>query len=403
MTSTPYLDKAHEYLETLCAVTPNRRTGSPGNKAATDFFAARMKEWGYEVDTTPFGCLDWISGRVSLTGGGESFQAYASPFSLGTDVTAPLAVASTVDELEGCDCHGKILLLKGGITAEALMPKNFVFYNLDEHKKIYSLLEEKSPAAIITATAENPYSGAIYPFPMIEDGDFDIPSVYCTDVVGEAIAAGGSFRLKIEARRIPTTACNVIARKNPGADGNIVVCAHIDAKEGTPGATDNAAGVTVLLLLAEMIADYRGGLGIEIVAINGEDYYSAGGEMDYIARYGQEIGSIALAVNIDGAGYVKGKTAFSMYNLPPESESSARSIFGGFEGLIEGEPWYQGDHMLFIQGGRPALAITSEKAMEMLSTVTHSAADTPELVDCQKLIEIAAALDALLRSPAIKN
>jgi aminopeptidase YwaD len=137
--------------------------------------------------------------------------------------------------------------------------------------------------------------------------------------------------------------------------------------------------------------------------MNGEDYYSAGGEMDYIARYGEAFGNLKLAVNIDGAWYVEGKTAFSMYKLPPGIESTARSIFGRFDGIMQGDPWYQGDHMLFVQAERPTLVITSEKAMEMLSGVTHSAADTPDLVDCRKLVEIAAALDALLRNTAIHS
>ena len=394
-----YDGKAQCYLSILCEGNPNRRTGSPGNRGATKFFAARIRELGYEVDATPFDCIDYERGRVSLTGGREKYQVSGGPFSPGVDVTASLAVASTIEELEQSNCEGKILLLRGAIAAEPLMPKNFVFYNPDNHKLIYALLETKRPAAVITATAPNPYAGALYPFPMIEDGDFDIPSAYCTDVTGEAIAAAASpLHLVIEARRFPATANNVIARKNPDAKDKVVVCAHIDAKEGTPGATDNAAGVTVLLLLAEMLKDYPGTRGIEIVAINGEDYYSAGGEMDYLRRYGESIGSIILGVNIDGAGYVEGKTAFSMYGLPPELETAARSVFGRLDGLIDGDQWYQGDHMMFVQGGRPALALTSEKALEMLSTVTHSAADTPELVDCRKLVEIAAALNALIRT-----
>ena len=52
---------------------------------------------------------------------------------------------------------------------------------------------------------------------------------------------------------------------------------------GTPGALDNASGTTVLLLLAELLADYRGSLGVDIVAINGEDYYSAPGEIVYLS------------------------------------------------------------------------------------------------------------------------
>jgi len=64
-------------------------------------------------------------------------------------------------------------LLKGAICAEQLMPKNFVFYNPDHHKRIYALLEKKKPAGIIAATEKKPEMvGALYPFPLIVDGDF---------------------------------------------------------------------------------------------------------------------------------------------------------------------------------------------------------------------------------------
>jgi len=41
-------------------------------------------------------------------------------------------------------------------------------------------------------------------------------------------------------------------------------------------------------------------------------------------------------------------------------------------GIIEGESWYQGDHMIFVLNQLPALAFTSEKAMENLATITHT-------------------------------
>ena len=103
----------------------------------------------------------------------------------------------------------------------------------EHHQKIIALLDKKQPAAIVTATGRNPaLMGALYPYPLFEDGDFDIPSVYCTDAIGDEIASApaASFRLTIDARRIPSTACNVVARKNPGAKKKIVVCAHIDAR-----------------------------------------------------------------------------------------------------------------------------------------------------------------------------
>jgi aminopeptidase YwaD len=395
------LKKAEKYLNTLCSVKPNRRTGSPGNRRATDFFASLLKKWDYIVDTTPFPCLDYESGKISLTCQGLTYDVHVSQFSPGCDVTSNLITISTVEELESCRCQGKILLMHGDICSEQLMPKNFVFYNPDHHKRIYALLEEKQPTAIITATEKRPeLVGAIYPFPLIEDGDFDIPLVFCSEVVGREILAKKTeeFRLLIEARRIPSTACNVIARKNPAASRKIVVSAHIDAYWSTPGASDNASGTVVLLLLAEMLRGYKGNTGIEIAAFNGEDYYSVGGQMDYLRRYGEDFAGIITALNVDDVGYKQGKTAYSLYDCPDEIKQKTHNIFGKYDGIIAGEPWYQGDHMIFVQNKIPAIAFTSEKVIELMATITHSPKDTPDIVDCGKLVELAHALHDLTTS-----
>jgi aminopeptidase YwaD len=395
------LEKSKEYLNTLCNVKPNRRTGSSGNRTATDFVATMMRKWDYTVDTTPFPCLDFKSGEISLACQNRDYEVYVSQFSPGCDVTASLVTVSTVEELEDCRCEGKILLMHGAICVEQLMPKNFVFYNPDHHKRIYALLEEKQPAAIITATEKKPeLVGALYPFPLIEDGDFDIPSVYCTGDTGLEIMAkkGDPFRLSIEAKRIPATACNVIARRNQSAPQKIVVSAHIDAYWSTPGAVDNAAGVTVLLLLAEMLKDFEGNFGIEIVAFNGEDYYSAGGQMDYIRRYGQDFSRIAVAINIDDAGYRNGKTAYSLYECPDEIAWKARDVFLKYNGIMEGKQWFQSDHMVFVQHGRPAIAIASENIAELMATIAHTPRDAPNMVDCEKIVETAYSLQDLLNN-----
>ncbi len=396
MNAGGYISKAKNYLDALCGVKPNRRTGSPGNREATEFFARTIGQWGYRLDTTPFPCLDHRSGEISLTCGGRSFEVRISPYSNGFDVEAELVAVSTIEELEKCACGGRILLMRGALSAEQLMPKNFVFYNPDHHKRIYALLEDKKPVAIVTATDKKPeLVGALYPFPMICDGDFDIPSAYCKDTVGKEIAArtGATFKLRIDGERIPATACNVIARKNPDLREKIVVCAHIDAYENAPGASDDASGIVVELLLAEMLKEYRGTSCIEIIAFNGEDHYSAGGQMDYLRRYGEDSGSIAVAVNIDDVGYVRGRSAYSLYGCPEGIRLYADRTFGRYGEIVKGEQWHQGDHMIFVQNGRPAIAFTSENMRELMATITHTAADVPEIIDCGKLYEVARALE----------
>lgn len=401
MNKNIFTKKASEYLHKICEVKPNRRTGSVGNKNATNYVAEILKKNGYSVDTDVFSSLDYKIEHVSLSLGNKKFDVYNSPYSLGCDISAELVSVSTIEELEDIFCMNKILLMKDEICSEQLMPKNFIFYNPDHHKKICALLEEKQPAAIITATAKKPeLVGALYPFPLIVDGDFDIPSIYCTDIVGNEIAKHifEVFKITIRAERIPSTANNVIARNKPRNKEKILICAHIDAYEDTPGASDNASGIVVLLLLAEMLKDYDKSFCIELLALNGEDHYSAGGQMDYLNRYGSEIDKILFAVNIDDVGYKKGKTAFSFYEFNDELQLRLFSILNNYNGLLEGEPWYNGDHMIFVQKGKPALAFTSEKIPELMATITHTEKDTPDIIDPDKIVEIAEALKDVIVS-----
>lgn len=399
MTSTDLLKNANGYLDKLCLEITNRCVGSHGNRQATDFFAGKMIAFGFQTECPQFTCIDWSHGDVHLSVEDELFNALVSPYSLGCDVSAPLAVASNLEELEAIQAEGKILLLLGDIAKEQLMPKNFTFYNPDHHKHIIHLLESKRLLAIIAATSRDPeLAGGIYPFPLIEDGDFDIPSAYMTEGVGHSLArhAGEQVTLSFDATRIPSTGCNVIARKGSDPTQRVVVFAHIDAKIGTPGALDNATGVIVLLLLAELLEEYSGKLTIELVALNGEDYYSAPGEVQYLENDPDQLADVILGINLDGAGYNQGRTAYSMYDCPAEIASAIERAFPPQKGFIEGEQWYQSDHSLFIMNNRPALAITSEHFMHLSTYITHTEKDHPKLVDPPKLAESAQSLRDLL-------
>ncbi len=392
-------EKAQRYLHELCVEIQSRRVGSKGNQAATDLFADIVESFGFKTESQTFYCIDWLQEGAHLTTDNTSFDVFISPYSLGCHVRAPLVAISTIEELEAVDIYNKAILLQKDIAKEQLMPKNFPFFNPDHHKQIIQLLEMKKPRAIIAATSRDVVMvGSQYPFPLFEDGDFDIPSVYMTEEDGDRLA-GYVFReivLESHATRIPSKGCNIVARKGVNASRRVVLFAHIDARIGSPGANDNASGVIVLLLLAELLADYAGNLGIEIVALNGEDYYSNPGEQLYLAANAGKFGDILLGINLDDVGYFKGKVAYSLYNCPSDITSSIRSVFPLHETLVEGEPWYQGDHGLFLMNHTPALAVTSELLAELMAEFTHTSKDRPEIVDTTRLITIAYALRDLL-------
>ncbi|MDK2980252.1 MAG: aminopeptidase YwaD [Chloroflexota bacterium] len=403
MTTESYASLAERHLNHLCITIPDRVVGSPGNQAASAYIREQLERCGARVQPQPFDCLDYRSGAIQLSAGpddaAEEFEAFISPYSLPCDLQAPLAQAASLDELRAGDFRGKLLLLSGELTREQLMPKNFMFYNPDSHQEIHHLLAEKEPAAILTATGQNSeLAGAPYPFPMIEDGDFDIPVAYLTDREGDRLAAwvGQPVRLRMDAERIPSRAENVSAAFGPQADKRFVVCAHLDAKRGSPGAVDNAGGIVTLLLLAERLAKRSDCPALEILAINGEDHYSAGGEMAYLGLHAGKLDRIRLVVNIDGAGYRGFNDALSFYGTAPQVESAAQALLAEFPTLDEGPTWPQSDHMVFAMNQVPAMAITTQAFAEMEKQVAHTAQDRPQVVDTALLAEAAAFIEKLI-------
>ncbi|MBD3344631.1 MAG: M28 family peptidase [Chitinivibrionales bacterium] len=390
----------------LCTITAPRPVGSKCNQEAGEYIETILLQSSFNVSRQTFNCLDWISEGAELVIDGLSFEVQPSPYSLGCEISAELIVVSTVEELENSNIEGKLLLLMGDIASEQLMPKNFVFYNPEHHKKIYGLLEKKNPAALITATAKNPETaGSMYPFPLFEDGDFNIPSVYMKDIEGEKLASCSDkiITLKSSAQRIPSTGFNISAERGSGEKGKILFLGHYDAKENTPGALDNGTGTAVLLALGELLKNYDGDLGLEILPVNGEDYYSAAGQMKYLELNEGKISDIVCAVNIDAPGYIKGETHYSFYECPETIQRTAHRTLGNRPGIHEGEQWFQSDHMIFAQNKRPAMAISSEHMAMICSEIAHTPHDNLELVDYDKLAELALGLRDMFLGIAEKH
>lgn len=397
--------QAEKHLRYLCHRIPNRRVGAEGNRLATRYLAETLAHFGFAVETPEFKCFDWEDRGAHLLGpDGTAHEVYSCPNSLGCDVHAPLVVVRTIEELEAWPGGEAVLLLIGEIAAEQILPMNFPFFQLDHHQQIVRLLEEKAPLAFVGATGRNPgLAGGMYPFPISEDGDLEFPNAYMKDVDGEdlAVLAGQPIRLRIDAQRIPATGSNVIARKPAGGGPRVIVTAHIDAKDNTPGALDNGTGVVILMLLAELLQDYAGPLQVELLTLNGEDHYSAQGHREYLHTEAGTLEEVVLAINADLVGFREGQTHFSLYGTSDQVSMEIRQVMDKYSGMEEGEQWYQSDHSVFIQQGVPAMALTSAQFIALCTDVTHTPKDDLDLVDYDKLAETALALRQVIE--AINN
>lgn len=385
------------YMKKFCQEISERSVGSQGNRDATRFFQEILESLNWQTESQEFSAIDWHDGGARLESGDESFHVLVSPYSLSFSGRGMLAEASSLKMLETRNFKDKILLLHGEIAREQLMPKNFMFYNPEEHRKIVSLLEKSKAQALICATGRNAaLAGGVYPFPLIEDGDFDLPSVYMTEEEVKKLLPylDKEVRLESDSQRIKGKGYNVIGKKGGEKQKRIVITAHIDAKKGTPGAIDNASGVSILLLLAQLLKDYSASSALEITAFNGEDYFSVPGQMKYIKENNNDFKDVLLNINIDGAGYREGKSSFSFFNLPEEFQSAANRIIRQYPGIVQGNPWVQGDHSIFLQSDVPAIAVSSQWFLNNIDNqdITHTPKDNLSITDNKKIVEIARAL-----------
>lgn len=395
-------EKVESHLQVLCSEIGERRVGSERNRKATAYAEKVMKESGWRTVTTQLPVIDWKTEGATLTCNGESFEVLSSHYSLGCSVVGELVAINTVALLEQADVKDKIVLLYGEIAMQQIAPKNFPFWNPEEHQHLIALLEQGKPAALVCATERNSATaGGVYPFPLFEDGDFDIPSVYMKDTEGERLLAyaGQSVVLISRAERMFETAFNVIARSSDRTKGRIVITAHIDTKIGTPGAIDNGTGVAVVLALAELLKESPGKHPIELVIFNGEDYYGASGQVKYVEQNAGRFSDILLNINIDGAGYCEGISCFSPFNLPDGVLDALHEVLWDAPELTEGLPWYQGDHSLFLQNGCPAIAVSSQWFIENFAnqSLTHTPKDNLTVVSYERVAECALGIAELIR------
>ena len=371
-------------IEQLCSVPVDRRPGSRGNDMAVRFVAHRLADAGLDVWVPEFPCLDWVGQGATITLGDMSLPITPSPYGLGVDAEGPVRIVERPADLDREDLAGSVLIATGDLVSEPLTPKAFPFYGSDEHGSIIEALESAVPVAIVAVTGKYPaLCGALDPFPWIEDGDFAIPAAAMrpSDASPLLASEGMTAHVSIEAIRRPSTARNVVARIGP-EQPRVTVCAHIDTKPGTPGAIDNAAGVAVLVLLGERLAERSSlPIGVELLAVNGEDHFAAPGEVAWLADNEDQLADIELFINLDGVGYRGGGTAYSLYNVAGGRAGRLHDQLANAPHMVEGPSWYQSDHAIFAMRGLPAMAFTTEHIDDMLDRVFHSEADTPDQVD----------------------
>jgi aminopeptidase YwaD len=377
----PIVDGTLKHVEHLAVRIGSRPIGSPANRAAEDYIRAVFEGRGLSVETQEIPCPDWAAEHVSLKLHGEPLEASANTFSRSCDLRARTVPVCSPAELESATISGSIPIFYGDLAQTELAAKGGIYVS-ERDRRIIQLLEERRPAGIITV---NPTLHARWR--LIEDYDLDIPSVTVSARSGLQLLKnpGAAVEMKIRAGRSPSRTANLVGRLPGDLPERIVFCAHYDSKVDTPGAYDNAAGVGVLLTLAQLLSQENHRHTLEWVAFTGEE--GAGlGDMEYARaarRTGHGFDRVTAALNFDGVGPFTGTTTVASFVLSPAFETLLDEKMRNYPGVIRVEPWPASDHYIFYSNGVPSLAFTSRGIRD----VYHTFSDTFDWISGEKLAE----------------
>jgi hypothetical protein len=208
------------------------------------------------------------------------------------------------------------------------------------------------------------------------------------------------------------------ARPGDAALPEIVVGAHYDTVDGSPGANDNGSGVALLIELARAMRDRPSPRAIRFVAFANEEppYFNDGrgmGSVEYVRRLADPA-RVRAMLSLETVGYYRDEPGSQHYPTGVGVFYPDRGNFVGFVGnlgsralvrdvvrsfravatipsegaalpeSIPGVGW--SDHRSFWAAGIPAVMVTDTAPFR--DPAYHRATDTPERLDYERMARV---------------
>lgn len=279
--------RALSHVVALTSAGP-RKAGSPAERRAVEYVAGQLRAWGYGVEVMEFSFQDFEVRRVLVEVTSPrrvTLSAKALRYSPPTEatLTAPLVAAGRglAEDFQQVDARGKVALVeRGGAT----------------------FLEKVENAARAGARAVVVFNH--------EPGDFmgtltrpsSIPALSLPREEGLLLLAllqqGVVVSVEVDTSVQTRTSWNVAASLQPALSPRVVLGAHVDSVEGSPGANDNASGVAAALEAARLLRSRPPAWPVEVAAFGAEE----GGLFGSAAYVLRRRNGVAAMLNLDMVG-----------------------------------------------------------------------------------------------------
>ena len=240
-------------------------------------------------------------------------------------------------------------------------------------------------------------------------------------------------RQTFELAKLPLSNVEAVLQGTTHGAEIVVVGAHYDTVVGCPGANDNATGVAAVLELAQRFSGRRQPRTIRFVAFVNEEPPFFQTEHMGSAVYANALRSgderVAGMLSLETMGYYSEERGSQRYPAPMATVYPDVGNFIGFvadvasarllwrarrafkrrtsfplqsatvPAAIPGVGW--SDHWAFWQAGYPAMMVTDTAPYRY--PWYHTADDTPEKVDCDRLAHVVDGLEAVIEAIAVPN
>lgn len=210
----------------------------------------------------------------------------------------------------------------------------------------------------------------------------------------------------------------------------LLIGAHHDSVQGSPGANDNATGVAALLALAQAFAGAKPSLTVRFVAFTNEEppFFQSRhmGSRVYAQRCHAQGEKILLMLSLETIGYYSDEPGSQRYPFPLSFFYPSTGNFIAFVSNIENAPWIRqlltvfrrhaqipseggavwewipgvtwSDHWSFWKEGYPAVMVTDTAPNRYPHY--HTAADTPDKIDFARMARVVSGLRRIIEEVA---
>lgn len=156
----------------------------------------------------------------------------------------------------------------------------------------------------------------------------------------------------------------------------VLLCAHHDTHSLSPGATDNAAGVAIILELARILAQRKPNLSYHFVSFGGEEL-GLKGSWAYASKV--NLDDVRLCINLDSIGELPGMLlALSAGNKEMIDWVSEIAKKNPYPAHCRRNSTSGGDNIVFAANGIPTIHLASYGTTT--GKVSHSQIDTVDLL-----------------------